>query len=74
MSKQEKILKHLKDFGSITSIEAFEQYKVTRLSAVIFELRKVHKIMDVWESYTNSDNEKSHYKRFLYYGLLNEQA
>lgn len=72
MSKQEKILKHLEKFGSITSIEAFEQYKVTRLSAVIFELRKAHVITDVWEKTVNADKEKSHYKRFIYCKPIND--
>lgn len=34
------VLKHLEDFGSLTSFEAFENYGITRLSAVIFNLRK----------------------------------
>lgn len=34
------ILEHLKTFNHITSIEAFSNYGVTRLSAVIFLLRK----------------------------------
>ena len=34
------ILEHLKEHGSITSMESFELYGCTRLSARIFELRK----------------------------------
>ena len=34
------ILKHLQDFGSITSLEAIEIYKCTRLSQYILLLRK----------------------------------
>ena len=36
----DRILQHLKDFGSITSLEAFKEYGNTRLSATIFLLRK----------------------------------
>lgn len=39
-TKSSEVLKHLKVRGSITSLEAFELYGATRLSAIIFELRK----------------------------------
>ena len=39
MSKTEKVLEHLKKYGSITSWEAIEKYKATRLSAIIYILR-----------------------------------
>ena len=35
-----KILRHLKRYGAITSMEAFELYYTTRLSAIIFRLRE----------------------------------
>lgn len=38
--KTSEVLKHLKVRGSITSLEAFELYGATRLSAIIFNLRK----------------------------------
>ena len=38
--KTSEVLKHLKVKGSITSMEAFELYGATRLSAIIFNLRK----------------------------------
>lgn len=38
--KTTEVLKHLKVKGSITSLEAFELYGATRLSAIIFNLRK----------------------------------
>jgi hypothetical protein len=39
-SKTEEVLKHLKIHGSITSLEAIELYGATRLSSIIFTLRK----------------------------------
>lgn len=39
-SKVKKVLKHLLTHGSITSWEAIKLYKATRLSAIIFELKK----------------------------------
>ena len=38
-NKTEKVLEHLKNHGSITSIEAIDMYGATRLSAIIFNLR-----------------------------------
>ena len=40
MIKQtEKVLAHIKKYGSITSMDAFEYYKITRLSGRIKDLR-----------------------------------
>ena len=39
-TKKSEVLKHLKVKGSITSLEAIELYGATRLSAIIFNLRK----------------------------------
>lgn len=40
LNKTEKVLEHLKTYGSITSLEAIEKFGATRLSAIIFNLRK----------------------------------
>ena len=40
MTQKEKVLNHLKEYGQITSMEAFERYKITRVGAVIDILRK----------------------------------
>ncbi len=40
MSQQSKVLAHLQSRGSINSLEAITRYGITRISAVIFELRK----------------------------------
>lgn len=41
-SKTDAVLIHLKEHGSITSLEAFELYGATRLSAIIYELKNRH--------------------------------
>jgi hypothetical protein len=38
-TQADAVLDHLLQFGSITSIEAIDNYKITRLSAVIHNLR-----------------------------------
>ena len=40
MSQNQKILNHLKEHKKITSYEAFEKYRITRLSARIHDLRE----------------------------------
>ncbi len=39
LSQEDVIARHLEQKGSITSMEAFEKYKITRLSGRIFDLR-----------------------------------
>ncbi len=39
-NKTVKVLEHLQKFGSITSLEAIDLYGATRLSAIIYNLRK----------------------------------
>jgi len=39
LSQNEKVKNHLEKFKSITTFQAFMKYKITRLSARIFDLR-----------------------------------
>lgn len=39
-TQRRAILNHLRSYGTLTSMEAFKLYGVTRLSAKIFDLRK----------------------------------
>lgn len=39
-SQEDIVLHHMKEYGSITSMQAFEKYSITRLAAVIFNLRQ----------------------------------
>ena len=43
-TKTRKILQHLIDKGSISSMDAFRLYNATRLSAVIYVLKNTHGI------------------------------
>lgn len=54
MNQEQVILNHLLKHKTITSMEAIETYGFTRLSAVIFNLRKSGvKIGMVWEQGVN---------------------
>lgn len=45
-TKKSLVLKHLQEYGSITSLQAYDLYGATRLSSIIFDLKKEgHNIM-----------------------------
>lgn len=47
-TQKKAVLAHLKAHGTLTSMEAFHEYGVTRLAAIVFELRAAgHDIVTV---------------------------
>ena len=40
MTQSERIRRHLSDFGTITSLEAMQEYGIMRLASRISELKK----------------------------------
>lgn len=69
MNKKEKVLNHLKSGKSITSIEAIELYGATRLSAIIFKLKRDGYLFRT-ENVTFIDRfgSKSHYSKYTLVG------
>ena len=64
MTKKQKILNHLKSGKSITSMEAINLYKVTRLAAVVHTLKKEgHQIES--ENVKGNDGIYSIYKMYF---------
>lgn len=71
MSKKDRVLKHLRTHKKgITSLEAFERYGATRLSAIIFDLRK-----EGYDIETNTIQVKDRYgaKCYVAQYLLNKE-
>ena len=67
--KTKKVLEYLQTKGSLTTIDAFVMFNATRLSSIIFNLKKYgYKIKSVNENYTNADGETSRYVRYVYEG------
>lgn len=62
---EERILNHLKDFGSITSWEAIKDYGCTRLSHYIWLLRKEYNITDETVKTKNRYGDNIHYKKYI---------
>lgn len=44
MTQGARVLDYMREYGSITSLEAFRDLGITRLSGVIFDLRKIYPI------------------------------
>lgn len=67
LTQKQAILEHLKTIGNITSLEAFIEYGATRLSAIIYNLRKEgHLIIDRRETYETRYNKKVSVSRYYY--------
>lgn len=62
---KDRVLKYMQDFGSISSLEAFKDLGCTRLSALIFLLRKDYRIDDEWVKTTNRYGDKVEFKRYF---------
>ena len=76
MTHYDNILNHLKQNGTITSMQAIMTYGCTRLSAVIFNLRKDgHSITSINKSGTHHvTGKKTTYAVYHYGGKVDEQA
>lgn len=65
-SKKNKVLAHLQKNGSITSLEAIEEYGATRLSAIIYSLRNEgYPIETIPVSFTDRFGTKSTYGKYI---------
>lgn len=65
LTQDERILRHLQDYGSITSWCAIEEYGITRLSAKIYNLKADgYKIEGEMVKDTNRYGESVSYKRY----------
>lgn len=65
MTQQDRVLRYIESHGSITSMDAFMDLSITRLSAVIFNLKaKGYKFDTVTESAKNKYGEKVTFARY----------
>lgn len=73
MTQKEMVLRHLKDFGEITTWLAFKEYGITRLAQPIYLLRKEgYKITNRTIHSVNRYGVKVHYDSYVF-GGMNEQ-
>ena len=64
ITMEERILKYMNDFGSITTFEAFSELNCTRLSEYIRRIRLVYPVKDEWIYTTNRYGRKVKYKKY----------
>lgn len=65
MTQCEQVLEHIDKYGSISSLEAFREYNITRLAARIHEIEVIGtKIDRVTEVCENRYGEKVRYTRY----------
>ncbi len=66
INQKEEILKHLKEFGKITSLEAIKEYGVTRLADKVYKLRKEgFNISTEMKQFTNRYGNKAQYGIYI---------
>ena len=67
MTKTEKVKNHLLEYKKITSWDAIQLYRATRLSAIIYNLR--HKqgmnILSVDKPFQDVNGEKSYFTEYI---------
>lgn len=65
MTQNERVMRHLTDFGSITSVEAMTEYGIMRLASRISDLKRLG-VPIVAETVTgkNRYGERTHYSRY----------
>lgn len=54
MTQRERVLYHMKEIGSISAMDAMQEYGIFRLAAVIYDLKKsgynISKTMEIGEN------------------------
>lgn len=66
ITQQDRVLRYLQDNSSITSWEAIKEFGATRLSAIIYNLKKkVYNFNEEWVTTNNRYNEPVTFKKYI---------
>ena len=66
-TQHQKIMNYIRENGSITTLEASDKLRITKLTTRISELRSHGvDIIGIHESYKNESGEVSHYNRYFF--------
>lgn len=68
ITKSSQVLEHLRANGTITSWEAINLFGATRLSAIIYNLRKHYDIRSTDEDFTDRNGNRSVFAKYIYFG------
>lgn len=66
ITMKERVLNYIRDFGSITTFQAFTDLGCTRLSEYIRQLRLEYDIDDEWQKTLNRYGDKVEYKKYFF--------
>lgn len=73
ITQKDRILEYIRNFGSISSFEAYADLGITQLGARIDQLKKEgFEFRTEWESNTNRFGEKTEYKRYYLVDIIAE--
>lgn len=73
ISQKQRIINYIRQFGSISSWEAYADLGITQLGARIDQLKKEgYEFKTEWESNTNRFGEKTDYKRYYLADIIAE--
>ena len=66
MTQCERVLRHLNDNGSITALEAMQEYGIMRLASRISDLKNMgYEITSITETSKNRYGEAVHYSKYM---------
>ena len=73
ISQKQRIINYIREFGSISSWEAYADLGITQLGARIDQLKKDgYEFTTEWESSTNRFGKKTDYKRYYLADMVAE--
>lgn len=76
VTQKDRVQEHLEAFGSITTLQAFEEYAIMRLAAIIHKLRHSKGMVINTETIEgkNSFGERIYYGRYTFVREEDKQA
>jgi len=73
ISQKDRILNYIREFGSISSWEAYSDLGITQLGARIDQLKKEgYEFKTEWENKKNRYGEQTTYKRYRLVDIISE--
>ena len=72
-TQKQRIINYIRQFGSITDLEASKELGIQQFGARIFDLKKEgYEFKTEWESSTNRFGERTDYKRYYLVDMIAE--
>lgn len=73
ITQRDRVINYIREFGSISSWEAYKDLGITQLATRIKELKEQgYEFKTEWESSTNRFGEKTDYKRYYLADMISE--